>query len=133
MVHQRYTNKHLVRPIISCSGSQRFNLSKHSANILKPYTLLNKQLQELVPTGDALLIIKKFLENDETPSDRTSLSPKNTLDILEFLIRTTFFIFSGTYYQQTEGVATTFINSCRIYVQATTALTTTIHPSYRKE
>ena len=32
-----------VHPIISYSGSPLFNLSKYIANILKPYTLLNKQ------------------------------------------------------------------------------------------
>ena len=58
-----------------------------------------------VPIDDALVIIKELLENDETLSDRTPLSPKNVLDILEFLVRITFFIFNGTYYQQTEGVA----------------------------
>ena len=58
-----------------------------------------------VPIEDALVIIKELMESDETLSDRTPLSPKNVLDLLEFLVRTTFFIFNGTYYQQTEGVA----------------------------
>ena len=123
-----------VRPIVSYSGSPLFNLSKYIANILKPYTLLNKQhyknskefsefirahtieeheimvsfdaeaLYTNVPIEDALVIIKKRLENDKTLSDRTPLSPKNVLDLLEFLVCTTFFIFNGTYYQQT-GVA----------------------------
>ena len=55
-----------------------------------------------VPIDDSLAIIKELLENDETHPDRTPLSPKNVLDLLEFLLRTTFFIFNGTYYQQTE-------------------------------
>ena len=33
----------LVRPIVSCSDSPLFNLSKYIADILKPYTQLNKQ------------------------------------------------------------------------------------------
>ena len=86
-----------------------------------------------VPTEDALVIIKELLENDETLSDRMPLSPKNVLDLLEFLVRTTFFIFKGTYYQQTEGVAMGGPPSsivAEIYMQATetTALTTTSHP-----
>ena len=32
-----------VRPIVSYSDSSLFNLSKYIANVLKPYTLLNKQ------------------------------------------------------------------------------------------
>ena len=66
-----------------------------------------KPLYTNVPIDDALPIIKELLENDETLPDRTPLSPKNVLDLLELLLRTTFFIFNGTYYQQTEGVAMT--------------------------
>ena len=78
-------------------------------------------------------IIKELLQNDETLSDRTPLSPKNVLDLLEVLVRTTLFIFNGTYYQQTEGVAMGRPPSsivAEIYMQATeaTALTTTSHP-----
>ena len=58
-----------------------------------------------VPIDDALAIIKELLENDETLPDRTPLSPKNVLDLLELFLGTTFFIFNDTYYQQTEGVA----------------------------
>ena len=86
-----------------------------------------------VPIEDTLVIIKEHLENDETLSDRTPLSPKNVLDLLEFLVCTTFFIFNGTYYQQTEGVVMGGPPSsivAEIYMQATetTALTTTSHP-----
>ena len=152
-----------VRPMVSYRGSPLFNLSKYIANILKPYTLLNKQhcknskefsefirahtieedeimvsfdveaLYTNVPIDDALAIIKELLENDETLPDRTPLSPKNVLDLLEFSLRTTFFIFNGTYYQQTEGVAMGGLSSsivAEIYMQETetTALTTTGHP-----
>ena len=116
-----------VYPIVSYSGSPLFNLSKYISNIIKPYTLLNKQhcknskefsefiqahtieedeimvsfdveaLYTNVPIEDALVIIKELLENDEALSDRMPLSPKNVLDLLEFLVRTTFFIFNGTY------------------------------------
>ena len=57
-----------------------------------------------MPIDDALTITKELLETDETLPDWMSLSPKNVLDSLEFLLRTTFFIFHCTYYQQTEGV-----------------------------
>ena len=76
-----------------------------------------------VPIDDALAIIKELLENDETLPDRTPLSPKNILDLLEFLPRTTFF----------KGVAMGGPPSsivAEIYMQRTetTALTTTSHP-----
>ena len=41
-----------------------------------------------VPIEDALVIIKELLENDDSLSDQTSLSPKNVLDLLEFLKNT---------------------------------------------
>ena len=152
-----------IRPTVSYSGSPLFNLSQYIANILKPYTLFNKQhcknskefsefirahtieedetmvsfdvkaLYTNVFIEDALVIIKELLENDETLSDRTPLSQKNVLDLLEFLPRTTYFIFNGTYCQQTEGVVMGGPPSsivAKIYIQATetTALTTTSHP-----
>ena len=131
--------------MVSYGGSPLFNLSKYIGNILKPYTLLNKQhcknseefskfilahtieenevmvssdveaLYTKVPIEDALVIIKELLENDETLSDRTPLSPKNVLDLLGFLVRTTFFIFNDiliTDRRSCDG-RITFINSCR--------------------
>ena len=85
-----------------------------------------------VPIDDALAIIKELFENDETLPDWTPLSPKNVLDLLELLLHTTFFIFNGTYFQQT-GVAMGGPPSsivAEIFMQATetTALTTTSHP-----
>ena len=107
-----------VRRIISYSASPLFNLLTHIANNLKPYTLLNKQhcknskefsefvrahtieedkimvsfdveaLYTNVPIEDALVIIKELLENDDSLSDQTPLSPKNVLDLLEFLKNT---------------------------------------------
>ena len=149
-----------VRPIVSYSFILLFNLSKYIAKILKPYTLLNKQdsknfkefsefigthtieedkimvsfdvetLYTKVPIDDALTIIKEVLENDETLPDR---SPENVLDLLEFLLRTTFFIFNGTYYQQTEEVAmggppSSMVTEIYMQETETTALTTTSHP-----
>ena len=149
-----------VRPIVSYSGIPLFNLSNYIDNVLKPYTLLNKQhcknskefsefiqahtieedeimtsfdveaLYINVPTADAMVIIKELLENDETLSDWTPLSPKNVLDLLKFLTHTAFLFFNGTYYQQTERVAMGGPPSsivAEIYMQATetTALTTT--------
>ena len=87
-----------------------------------------------VPIEDGQVIIKELLENDETLSDWTPLSIKNLLDLLEFLLHTTFFIFNGVpTNQQTEGVAMGEPPSsivAEIYMQATetTALTTTSHP-----
>ena len=69
------------------------------------YHLMSKHSTPNVPIDDALAIIKELLKNDETLPDRTPLSPENVPDLLELLLRTTFFIFNGTYYQPTEGVS----------------------------
>ena len=58
---------------------------------------------------------------------------KNVLDLSEFLLHTTFFIFNSTYYQQTDGVAMggpPLSIVAEIYMQRTetTALTATSHP-----
>ena len=86
-----------------------------------------------MPIDDSLTITKELLETDETIPDWMSLSPKNILDFLELLLRTTFIIFHCTYYEQTEGVVTGGPPSsifAEIYMKGTetTALTTTSHP-----
>ena len=73
------------------------------------------------------------MENDETLPDRTPLSPKNVLDLLE--IFTTYNILHFQWHiLQTDRKScderTTFIKVAEIYMQGTetTALTTTSHP-----
>ena len=58
-----------------------------------------------IPITDALLVIKDLLNNDTTLQDRINLLPDQILELLEFLLSTTFFIFNGEFHQQTDGVA----------------------------
>ena len=58
-----------------------------------------------IPVTDALLVIKDLLNDNTTLQDRTNLLPDQILELLEFLLRTTFFIFNGEFHQQTDGVA----------------------------
>ena len=48
-----------------------------------------------IPITDALLVIKDLLSNDTTLQYRTNLLPDQILELLEFLLRTTFFTFNG--------------------------------------
>ena len=64
-----------------------------------------KSLYTNIPITDALLVIKDLLNNDTTLQDRTNLLPDQILEPLEFLLRTTFFIFNEEFHQQTDGVA----------------------------
>ena len=90
-------------------------------------------LYTTIPIDQALLIIRDLLEHDEKLADRTLLSPRQILDLLDILLRTTYFKFNGDFYQQTDGAAmggpTSAIVS-EIYLQSleTTSITTADHP-----
>ena len=56
-----------------------------------------------IPITDALLVIIDLLNNDTTLQDGTNLLPDQISELLEFLLRTTFF--KGEFHQQTDGVA----------------------------
>ena len=152
-----------MRPIVSYTGTPLYEISKYIANILRPYGKLKEQhthssksfstficqqkiepdeimvsfdvtsLYTTIPIDEALLIIRDLLEHDQKLADRTLLSPKQILDLLDILLRTTYFKFNGDFYQQTDGAAmggpTSAIVS-EIYIQSleTTAITTADHP-----
>ena len=152
-----------MRPIVSYTGTPLYEISKYIANILRPYGKLKEQhthssksfstficqqkiepneimvsfdvtsLYTTIPIDQALLIIRDLLEHDQKLVDRTLLSPKQILDLLDILLRTTYFKFNGDFYQQTDGAAmggpTSAIVS-EIYMQSleTTAITTADHP-----
>ena len=62
-------------------------------------------LYTTIPIDQALLIIRDLLEHDQKLADRTLLSPRQILDLLDILLRTTYFKFNGDFYQQTDGAA----------------------------
>ena len=90
-------------------------------------------LYTTIPIDQAFHIIKDLPEHDDKLADRTLLSPRQILDLLDILLHTTYFKFNGDVYQQTDGAAmggpTSAIVS-EIYMQSleTTAITTTDHP-----
>ena len=124
-----------IRPIVSYTGTPLYNLSKYVADILTTYTKNpdkhtenSKQFSEYirnvtieedeklvsfdvtslytnVPIKDTLVIIRDLLENDENLNEKTKIPPSNLLEIIEFLLTKTWFIFDGKYYSQTDGVA----------------------------
>ena len=153
-----------VRPIVSYTGTPLYEVSKYIAEILKPYgkqkeqhtnnsklfsTFICQQTIEpdeimvsfdvtslyiTIPIDQALFIIEDLLQHDDKLTDRTPLSPNQILDLLNILLRTTYFKFNNQFYQQTDGAAmegpTSAIVS-EIYMQAlemTAAITTTDHP-----
>ena len=90
-------------------------------------------LHTTISIDQALLIIKYLLKHDDKLADRTLLSLRQILDLLDILLCTTYFKFNGDFYQQTDRAAmggpTSAIVS-KIYMQSleTTAITTANHP-----
>ena len=64
-----------------------------------------KSLFTKVPLGEARKVIKERLNEDDTLSDRTALEPEQITHLLEICLRTTYFSFSGKFYQQKDGAA----------------------------
>ena len=90
-------------------------------------------LYTAIPINQALLIIEDLLQRDDKLADQTPLSPNQILDLLNILLRTTYFKFNNQFYQQTDGAAmggpTSAIVS-EIYIQALEmiGITTADHP-----
>ena len=124
-----------LRPIVSSTGTVSYNTSKELARILKPlvgksqHHLQNtkdfiQQLKEVklqqdetiisydvkalftsVPIQPVLNIIKNRLENDQQLQQRTSMSVNQITSLLEYCLRSTYFVLQGEYYEQLEGAA----------------------------
>ena len=45
------------------------------------------------------------MENDADLQNKTNIPPNDLLDITEFLLTKTWFLFDGTFFKQTDGVA----------------------------
>ena len=86
-------------------------------------------LYTTIPIYQALLIIKDLLEHDDKLADRTPLSLRQILDLLDILLHTTYFKFNGDFYQQTDGAAMGGpISAIVSEIYMTTAITTADHP-----
>ena len=57
------------------------------------------------PIKEACEIIRKSLENDKTQKKRTYLNVDDIMELLKFVLETTYFRFEGQIYQQKFGVA----------------------------
>ena len=64
-----------------------------------------KALFTSVPTEPAINIIKKHLQEDKEPQQRTSMMVSNFICLLKFCMKNTYFLFQGRYFEQLEGAA----------------------------
>ena len=58
-----------------------------------------------VPIQPVINIIKQRLANDKELQQRTTMSISHIINLLEFCLKSTSFVFQGQYYQQLEGAA----------------------------
>ena len=124
-----------LRPIISSIGTVTYNTAKELARILKPLVGLSKhhiqntidfveKIKEIklkkeesmvsydvtalftsVPIPPVLKIIEDKLEEDKDLPKRTSMNTRHIIRLLEFCLRSTYFVFQGQHFEQVEGAA----------------------------
>ena len=124
-----------LRPIVSSTGTVTYNTAKELAKILKPLVGLTSHhvhntkdfidhIKEVrlrqgesiisydvtslftsVPIQPVLNIIHQRLTTDQDLKNRTSMTIKHIINLLEFYLNSTSFVFQGQYYQQMEGAA----------------------------
>ena len=58
-----------------------------------------------IPVKSAIQIIMNKLEQDTQLNKRTSMPTNNILELLEFCLCNTYFLFQGQFYEQTKGAA----------------------------
>ena len=124
-----------LRPIVDYTGSIGYNLSRSLADVLGPLVGrtkhhvensqdLAKDLKEVkleddemmashdvvslftnTPIPEAMDIIRKRLVSDKSLKKRTNLQVDDIMQLLEFVLTTTYFTFRGQVYQQKFGTA----------------------------
>ena len=152
-----------LRPIVSSIWAVTYGSAKELSKILKslgeksPHHVQNNQefIQHLkgihlgpdeiiisydvkalftsVPIQPSLNIIEKLLEEDPGLQQRTSMTVKNIICLLEFCLRSTYFTFQNLYYEQVEGAAMGSPISpivANLYVEnfEIRAISTSLHP-----
>nr|XP_054763065.1 uncharacterized protein LOC129269578 [Lytechinus pictus] len=71
---------------------------KGSATIILDISLFTN-----VPIEGACSTALQRMQSDPTLSERTTLMPEQIAELLEFVLRSTYFLYRGSFYEQTEG------------------------------
>ena len=124
-----------LRPIVSTIGSPTYGLAKVLARILSPLAgqtssfvknsmhfvrkIKNTPLDESdvmvsfdvvslftkVPVNEAIDAISEMLKKDETIDERTTMSPSEVCRLTALCLRSTYFRFKDSFYEQRDGTA----------------------------
>ena len=111
-----------LRPIVSCINTFAYDLSAYLANILSPLTgksefvssVSNKTILENeimvsfnvellftnIPLNAAVQAALQKFENDPSLADHTTLMPAQIADLLTFILRSTYFQYNRSIYEQ---------------------------------
>ena len=121
-IHKAHTP---LRPIVSCVNTFAYDLSAFLANVLSPLagnsnftvknstdfasTIASEEIQDHkimvsfnveslftnVPIEGAVQATLQKMENDTSLADRTTLTPVQIADLLDFILRSTYFQYNG--------------------------------------
>ena len=124
-----------LMPIVSSRGTVTYNPAKELAKILKPmvgkssHNVQNtrdfveqikgirlqqdesiisydvKALFTFVPIQPVINIIQNKLANNKDQHQRTSMAIHHIINLLEFCLKSIYFVFQGNFYEQKEGAA----------------------------
>ena len=124
-----------LRPIVSCCGSITYNAARYLATVLSLLVgntihsvknskeLVDKLKGLVVPPGQKLMsydvkalftsvpvdqslnVIECKLRQDLTLPDRSELNVDQLIQLLEYCLTTTYFVYGGEFYQQVHGAA----------------------------
>jgi retron-type reverse transcriptase len=111
-----------LRPIVSNIGAPTYKLSKYLANLLKPFVgqsthhvknsaafinivdSLKLETEDLMVSFDVVSLFTKVPISDSISLLKTLFS-EDIVNLFEHVLTSTYFIFHGQFFEQTDGVA----------------------------
>lgn len=93
-------NKHTVENSIS------FVIKIHSLSVNPEEILVSFDVVSLficIPSPLAIQVVNERLNSDQSLTERTNMSAKNIVKLLEFVLYNKFFVYQGSHYKQISG------------------------------
>ncbi|KAL9964643.1 hypothetical protein ACROYT_G028317 [Oculina patagonica] len=113
-VYNKIRPRHKQPPRIYGNSDFTVTNSAHFVSTISSETILNNEVMVSfdveslftnVPIDGAVQAALRKLEDDPSIADRTTLTPAQIADLLKFLLRSTYFQYNGSIYEQQEGAA----------------------------
>ncbi|XP_078382363.1 uncharacterized protein LOC144665059 [Oculina patagonica] len=113
-VYNKIRPRHKQPPRIYGNSDFTVTNSAHFVSTISSETILDNEIMVSfdveslftnVPIDGAVQAALRKLENDPSLADRTTLTPAQIADLLTFVLRSTYFQYNGSIYEQREGAA----------------------------